>query len=145
MVAGLEEAEQERGGGPHAGGARHRGLCALQRRDQVLEHRVVAGPVAAVDEARLLALPDRLHRVHVLEHVHIGLVDGRGQGPARGRYVSPSPSRPACRSSRQCSSTRLRGLDQRHRGQRGRRGRLRLALGVADGVGQDAGCPRRSG
>ncbi len=91
VIAGLEEAQQERGGGAHPGRARHRGLRALEGGDQILQHRVVAGAVATVHESRLLALPHRLDGVHVLEHVHVGLVDGRGQGTAGGGHVAPAP------------------------------------------------------
>src|SRR6185295_7013996 len=75
----------------HAGGAGHRGLGSLERGHQLLEHGVIPGAVAAVDVAGLLALPHRLHHLHVLEHVDIGLVDGRREGAARGGKVAASP------------------------------------------------------
>src|SRR4029453_12375316 len=91
VITGGQEPEQPGGGGAHAGRTGHRRFGPLEARHQLLEHGVIAGAVAAVDIAGRLALPHRLHHLHVLEHVDIGLVDGRRERPAGGGEVPASP------------------------------------------------------
>ena len=92
VVARGEEPEEERRGRAHARRAGDGGLGSFEARHEVLEHGMVGGSVAAVDEAGCLPLPDRLDRVHVLEDVHVGLVDRRREGSAGRRDVT-APAR----------------------------------------------------
>jgi hypothetical protein len=107
VLAGPEPTQEEGRQRAHARGDHEPGLAALERRQGVLQHRVVRRAEPAVDVAVFLALPDGVDLTEVVEHVHVRQVHGWGQRP-RGRARCRNRSRGPCREppSRAHSRTR---------------------------------------